>query len=195
MFLMSFNLDIFKLNVLDFNNYSNSIGSISTFLTTTGRQLTNVPIQSLMMSPRKTDVLSLLCLMTIVMLIRKSCWVVIKLLSLTPPPMSIHTKSPSFAAITILPFSHLILVIGPPLQVLVGSTLPSEGIHLTRTVNTEYYTENNNPANVFSALTFMMSASLEHHSVTDTNSSLIDTLLVNINSLTAVGPYMGPIYF
>ena len=137
MFLMSFNLNIFKLNVLDFNNYSNSIGSISTFLTTTGRRLTNVPIQSLMMSPRKTDVLSLLCLMTIVMLIRKSCWVVMKLPLLSPPPKSIHPDSPSFAAITILPFSHLILVmIGPPSQVLVGSTLPLELIHLTRTVNT-----------------------------------------------------------
>jgi len=124
------------MNVFNFDNYSNSIDSISTFLTTKGSRLTNVPIQSLMMSPQKTDVLSLLCLMTIVMLIRKSCWVVMKLPSLTPPPMSIHTESPSFAAITILPFSHLILVVGPPSQVLVGSTLLLEGIHLTRTVNT-----------------------------------------------------------
>jgi len=46
--------------------------------------------------------------------------------------------------------------------------------------NCEYYTKNNSPADVFGALTFMMSASLEHHSVTDANSSLIDTLLVNI---------------
>jgi len=129
MLLMSFYLVIFKLNVFDFDNYSNSIDSISTFLTTTGRRLTNVPIQSLMMSPRKTDVLSLLCLMTIVMLIRKSCWVVMKLPLLSPPPKSIHPDSPSFAAITILPFSHLILVIGPPSQALVGSTLPLELVH------------------------------------------------------------------
>jgi len=46
--------------------------------------------------------------------------------------------------------------------------------------NCEYYTENNSPADVFGALSFMMSASLEHHSVTDANSSLIDTLLVKI---------------
>ena len=46
--------------------------------------------------------------------------------------------------------------------------------------NTEYYTKNNSPANVFSALTFIMSATLEHHSVTDENSTLIDTLLVQI---------------
>jgi hypothetical protein len=43
-----------------------------------------------------------------------------------------------------------------------------------------YYTENNSPADVFGALNFMMSASLEHHSVADDNSSLVDTLLVKI---------------
>lgn len=44
----------------------------------------------------------------------------------------------------------------------------------------DYYTKNNTPADVFGALTFMMSASLEHHSVADNNSSLIDALLVKI---------------
>ncbi len=44
----------------------------------------------------------------------------------------------------------------------------------------EYYTKSNSPANVFSALNFMMSASLEHHSVSDENSTLIDTLLVKM---------------
>jgi hypothetical protein len=46
--------------------------------------------------------------------------------------------------------------------------------------NTEFYTKSNSPAGVFSALTFMMSASLEHNSVTDKNSTLIDKLLVQI---------------
>jgi hypothetical protein len=44
----------------------------------------------------------------------------------------------------------------------------------------EYYTKNNSPADVFDALNFMMSALLEHHSVADENSTLIDTLLVKI---------------
>jgi hypothetical protein len=43
-----------------------------------------------------------------------------------------------------------------------------------------YYTKNNSPADVFGALNFMMSALLEHHSVADDNSSLVDTLLVKI---------------
>ena len=46
--------------------------------------------------------------------------------------------------------------------------------------DTAYYTDNNSPADVFGALTFMMSATLEHHSVSDQNSGLIDTLLVKI---------------
>ena len=46
--------------------------------------------------------------------------------------------------------------------------------------NTKYYTKNNSPADVFGALTFMMSATLEHHSVKDENSGLIDALLVQI---------------
>jgi len=46
--------------------------------------------------------------------------------------------------------------------------------------NCEYCTKNNSPGDVFSALTFMMLASLEHHSVINANSSLIDTLFVNI---------------
>jgi len=46
--------------------------------------------------------------------------------------------------------------------------------------NTEYYTKNNSPADVFGALTFMMSATLEHHSVDDEKSGLIDALLVQI---------------
>ena len=43
-----------------------------------------------------------------------------------------------------------------------------------------YYTKNNSPADVFGALNFMMSASLEHHNVADENSTLVDTLLVKI---------------
>ena len=42
----------------------------------------------------------------------------------------------------------------------------------------KYYTKNNSPADVFGALNFMMSASLEHHSVADENNTLVDTLLV-----------------
>jgi hypothetical protein len=45
---------------------------------------------------------------------------------------------------------------------------------------TKFYTESNSPADVFDTLNFMMSASLEHHSVTDKNSTLIDALLVKI---------------
>jgi hypothetical protein len=44
----------------------------------------------------------------------------------------------------------------------------------------KYYTKSNSPADVFGALNFMMSASLEHNSVTDKNSPLIDALLVKI---------------
>ena len=46
--------------------------------------------------------------------------------------------------------------------------------------DSEYYTKNNTPTDVFGALMFMMSASLEHHSVSDENSSLIDEQLVSI---------------
>jgi hypothetical protein len=45
----------------------------------------------------------------------------------------------------------------------------------------KYYTKSNKPANVFGALNFMMSASLENHSVADENSTLIDALFVKIN--------------
>ncbi len=44
----------------------------------------------------------------------------------------------------------------------------------------KYYTKSNSPADVFGALNFMMSASPEHHSVTDKNSTLIDAVLVKI---------------
>ena len=43
-----------------------------------------------------------------------------------------------------------------------------------------YYTKSNSPTDVFGALTFMMSAALEHHSVEDQNSVLIDDVLVRI---------------
>ena len=46
--------------------------------------------------------------------------------------------------------------------------------------DSEYYTKNNTPTDVFGALKFMMSASLEHHSVSDEHSSLIDEQLVSI---------------
>ena len=43
-----------------------------------------------------------------------------------------------------------------------------------------YCTKSNSPTDVFGALTFMMSAALEHHNVDDKNSILIDTILVRI---------------
>ncbi len=44
----------------------------------------------------------------------------------------------------------------------------------------KYYTMSNSPADVFGALNFIMSASLEHYSVTDENSNLIGALVVKI---------------
>ena len=46
--------------------------------------------------------------------------------------------------------------------------------------DSKYYTKENTPTDVFGALMFMMSASLEHHSVSDEHSSLIDEQLVSI---------------
>ena len=89
--------------------------------------------------------------------------------SILPPPNNIYPVSPSFVATTILLFYYLMIVIGVPSKVLVGDTSYAP-----------YYTKNNSPADVFGALNFMMSASLEHHSVADDNSSLVDTLLVKI---------------
>ena len=46
--------------------------------------------------------------------------------------------------------------------------------------DSKYYTKENTPTDVFGALMFMMSASLEHPSVSDEHSSLIDEQLVSI---------------
>ena len=46
--------------------------------------------------------------------------------------------------------------------------------------DSKYHTKENTPTDVFGALMFMMSASLEHHSVSDEHSSLIDEQLVSI---------------
>jgi hypothetical protein len=48
--------------------------------------------------------------------------------------------------------------------------------------DTPYYTKNNRPADVFGALTFMMSSNLEHFSVPDKDSALNDTLLQKIKA-------------
>ena len=48
--------------------------------------------------------------------------------------------------------------------------------------NTPYYTKNNTPADVFGALTFMMSSTLEHFTVPDKDSTLNDTLMVQIKA-------------
>ncbi len=48
--------------------------------------------------------------------------------------------------------------------------------------DTEYYTKNNTPADVFGALKFMMSSNLEHFSVPDKDSTLNDTLLRKIKA-------------